>query len=485
MARPGGGPTLGTVTRALQDHTRAPEGYEVEGHDEAFEADGSARPPYAELVAALSEADLRGLAGGLSHHMRDRGVTFAGEAFRVDPVPRIVTGEEWSSLESGLIQRARALAAFVSDVYTDRVIVAAGVVPARVIESAEHFEPWMMGAGTPTGSAGHVAGLDLVRGADGVPSVLEDNFRTPSGLAYLLATREALVAHPPMPAPALLRDPAPAAAALLGACLRDAAPEGVDEPRVVLLSDGPSNCAWHEHGRLAALLDIPVVSPADLSVRAGRLLAHRGGRTERVDVVYRRTDVDRLRDRTGAPTWIAQCLLDPVRRGTLAVVNPLGSGVADDKVVHAYVEEMVRFYLGEEPLIASVRTYDLGDPDVRDEVLPQLGELVLKPRGGLGGEGVVLCPRASREDREQGARRVVEAPGSWVAQELVGLSTHPTVCDGRLRPRHVDLRPFVVGGAERAAVVPGALTRVAFDAGNMVVNSSRNGGAKDTWVLAP
>ena len=474
------------MTRIAEEPASAPEhGYLPAAYDEAFEADGTPRAPYAELIEALEGTDLRALGRRVAAHLRDQDVTFGqGEngAFRVDPIPRVIDPEEWERLDRGLEQRTRALAAFVADAYGDRKIVEAGRVPARVIESADHFEPWMMGVDVPPG--GYVAGLDLVRGADGVLRVLEDNIRTPSGLAYAIAARECLDGHLDVPVPPERLDPSPALAALVAA-LRSAAPDGLDEPTIVLLSDGPENSAWFEHRFLAAALDIPLVTPGDLRARSGRLYAELGGaRAEPVDVVYRRTDVDRLRDGSGGATWIADCLLDPVRRGSLAVINPLGSGVADDKLVHAYVEEMVRFYLGEEPLLESVATYDLGEPDVREEVLPRLAELVVKPRGGLGGEGIVIGPHARAEDRESIKRRVIETPESWVAQEMVAISTHPTAIDGRLAPRHVDLRPYVVGGGDGATTVPAALSRVAFDEGSLVVNSSQNGGAKDTWVMS-
>lgn len=474
------------MTCSVKGPPCAPEGYRPSGLDEAFDHDGRPRALYPALLASLASVDLADLARRVGEQVS--GVTFGGGAdarrFRIDPVPRLIGGEEWERLERGLVQRTRALAAFVADVYGERAIVAAGVVPARVIDSAECFESSLVGIEGP--AAAYVAGLDLVRDADGLLRVLEDNIRTPSGIAYLLAAREGLDAQLGVPAPAGRLEPS-GAIDLLGAALRAAAPADVDEPCVVLLSDGPGNTAWYEHRRIAATLGVPLVLPGDLSLRAGRLWAETGGPgPEPVDVVYRRTDVDRLRNAHGAPTWVADCLLDPVRNGSLAVVNPFGCGVADDKAVHAYVEEMVRFYLGEEPAIASVPTYDLGEPDVRDAVLHRLDELVVKPRDGLGGEGIVVCPHASAADREQIARRVVEAPDRWVAQEMVSISTHPTVCErGRLEPRHVDLRPFVVGGAAEAAAVPGALTRVAFGAGSLVVNSSQNGGAKDTWVLAP
>ncbi|MGH3990954.1 MAG: circularly permuted type 2 ATP-grasp protein, partial [Pseudonocardiaceae bacterium] len=248
---------------------------------------------------------------------------------------------------------------------------------------------------------------------------------------------------------------------------------------------GPDNSAWWEHTEIARRLGMPIVSPADLFVRRGRLQARlEDGRTRELEVVYRRTSEDRLRDDDGGATWLAGPLLGPCRNGTLSVVNPLGAGLADDKLVHAYVDDMMRFYLGEDPLVPSVPTYDLGDPEVLESVMPRLGELVIKPRTGHGGAGIVVGPHATDEDREAVARRVAASPLTWIAQETVMLSTHPTVCDGALAPRHVDMRPFVIGAGEDAATVPGALTRVAFEAGALVVNSSQNGGGKDTWILA-
>jgi len=471
------------MTATVKGETRPETAYRPgAAWDEACHPDGRPREVYASLMEALEGADLRRLETEARAQLSDSGVTFGQGSFRVDPVPRIFGAEEWAALDTGLVQRGRALAAFVADVYGDRAIVRAGRMPARVIESAEHFEPWMMGVAMP--ATGFVAGMDLVRGEDGGLCVLEDNIRTPSGLAYAVAARAAVDPHLGAAAPARRRDPA-AAYAMLGDMLRAAAPEGVSEPHVVLLSDGPSNIARWEHRQLARALGIPLVGPGDLLVRRGRLHAVLdSGQTRAVDVLYRRTDEDGLRDPRGRATWLADLLLAPVRRANLIVVNPCGAGVADDKLVHAYVEEMVRFYLGQEPLLRSVPTYDLGDPEVREAVRPRLDELVVKPRSGLGGRGIVVCPHASASDREEVARRVDAAPEHWVAQEMVALSTHPTVCEGRLEPRHVDLRPYVMGGAAQAATVPCALTRVALGRGSLVVNSAQNGGGKDTWVLA-
>jgi carboxylate-amine ligase len=270
---------------------------------------------------------------------------------------------------------------------------------------------------------------------------------------------------------------------MLGEVLRDAAPEGTGEPSVVLLSDGPRNSAWWEHATIARRLGIPMVALEDLERRGERLEARLGRRRQPVDVVYRRTDEDRLHDAAGRPTAIGEVLLAPIRAGRLACVNAFGSGVADDKLVHAYVEEMIRFYLAEEPLVASVPTYDLGEPKTRRDCLARLDELVVKPRTGHGGHGVVIGIHADREALTHVSRAVEADPERYVAQETVLLSRHPTVCEGELVPRHVDLRPFVLSGRERCAAVPGGLTRVAFTPGSLVVNSAQAGGGKATWVL--
>lgn len=449
-------------------------GYRLTGSfDEAFGEDGMPRPAYAGLLAALGDpAELR---ARVTEHVERDGVRFGDGFFPLDPVPRLIAGAEWARLAEGLSQRAKALGAFVADAYGERRIVSAGVMPAEVIDAADHFEPWMLGVEiTPEA---FVAGLDLVRGDDGELRVLEDNTRTPSGLAYAAAARAAVSER--LPCDARVLDPA-GAFELLGRALRAAGPTG--DPSIVLLSDGPSNAAWYEHCQIGKRLRIPVVQPGDVLVRKGRLHAWLGGgRTRHVDVVYRRTDEDGLRDRAGRATWLADLLLAPVRRGTLAVVNPFGAGLADDKLVHAYVEDMVRFYLGEEPLLPSVRTLDLSDYDVRDEALGSLAHLVVKPRGGYGGAGVVVCSHCDPGELDSLARDIEREPKAFIAQETVNLCTHPTVCEGRLEPRHVDLRPFVFGTGD---VAPAALTRVAFREGEYIVNSSRGGGAKDTWLAA-
>jgi uncharacterized circularly permuted ATP-grasp superfamily protein len=451
--------------------------------DEAIERGGEPRALYACLLPELQNADLAALARTVRDHLNERGVAFRTSddvlPFHVDPVPRLIARSEWSALTWGIRQRVRALQAFVADVYGDQRIVRAGQVPARVIDTADHFEPDLVGIERPTHPVG-VAGLDVVRGADGRLAVLEDNLRTPSGLSYAVAAREAVDAALPFSPPAG-RVELDAGADLLLDALRAAAPDGVDDPSAAVLTDGPRSSAWFEHRDLSRRMGIPLVLRSDLCLRGDRLCAWGDdGRARELDVVYLRGDEDRLHDEHGRSTWLAELLLRPLRAGTLATINPLGAGVADDKLAHAYVGEMIRFYLGEEPLLQSVPTYDLADPEQRHSALDRIDDLVVKPRSGSGGAGIVICRHASREDRERIARAIEAEPERYIAQETVTLSTHPTVCGGELEPRHVDLRVFAIGDR----VVPGGLTRFALARDALVVNSSQGGGAKDTWVVA-
>ena len=434
--------------------------------DEAFDAAGEPRREYAPLLEQLAGRDLGAALRDVRTRLCEVGCHFDSEPFRVDPVPRVITAEEWEPLACGLEQRVRALDAFIADAYGERAIVAEGVVPERVLSGAEHFEPDLAEVPAPRLHVA-LAGIDVIRCESGEFRVLEDNLRTPSGLAYAFAAREAIRdvvgdGARPIKAPAV---------EALGRALRAAAPSAVERPRIVLLTDGPANTAYWEHERLAALLGIELATLDELHVEA-------------VDVVYRRTDDDRLRRRDGSFTPVGRALFGALRAGTLACVNALGNGVADDKLVQAYVEDMIGFYLGEEPRVRSVPTYDLTRTGCLEEVLDRLEEMVVKPRAAYGGEGVFIGATAGRDERDRIARLVREDPERWIAQETILFSRHPTVIGGSLEPRHVDLRAFVTFDGERAEAVPGGLSRVAFDEGELVVNSSRGGGAKDTWVLA-
>ncbi len=432
----------------------------------------------------LAGVDLRRLEDEVRGRLRRRGVTFgSGGDFRVDPVPRVITADDWAPLAAGLIQRVRALNRFVADVYGDQRIVAAGVVPAAAIETAQYFEPQLRGAGLAPATWIPLAGLDVIRDTDGAFKVLEDNVRTPSGLAYALAAREALSESLPVPEGLAVRSLG-SAYERLAATLRAAAPDGDPAPTIVLVTDGPDNDAFYEHASIATALDLPLVTPADLVRRGDRLAGWIDGQLCPIDVVYRRTDDDRLYAAGGGLTPLGELLAEPWLAGRLGLVNAFGTGVADDKLIHAYVEAIIGFYLGEAPLLRSVPTYDLGQPDQLELALGRINELVVKPRSGFGGAGVVVCPHAEAADVLRVAAAVAADPAQYIAQEMVVLSRQPTICDGRLEPRHVDLRPFVMARGEEIDVIPGGLTRVAFDADALVVNSSQNGGAKDTWVLA-
>jgi uncharacterized circularly permuted ATP-grasp superfamily protein len=434
-------------------------------YDEAYDEDGRPRPQYAELLGAL--ADPVDLAAQVKERLRSRGVSFGAASdglFALDPVPRVLTAAEWSELQVGVAQRLRALDAFVADVYGEQRALAEGVVPRVAVESSPHYEPSMRGA--PVARWIAFAGLDVVRCPDGRFRVIEDQVRMASGLAYAVAARETLRDLLPVDPP---RADLTLAYGELALALRDASP--VAEPVMVLLSEGPSASAWWEHSRLARELCAPVVTMADLELRDGRVVAWLDGRPRAVDVVYHRTDEDRF---SGTPL---ELLVEPCARGTLTVVNAPGAGVADDKLVHPYVDELVRFFLSEEPLLPSIRSRPAAEVE-------DLDEFVVKPRGEMGGEDVVIWRDADESTRTR-LRDAIEAdPLAYVAQKVVTLSVHPTVCGGRLEPRHVDLRPYAVLDGDGVRVMPGGISRVALEAGSLVVNSGRGGGAKDTWVPA-
>ncbi|WP_210495169.1 circularly permuted type 2 ATP-grasp protein [Patulibacter sp. SYSU D01012] len=450
--------------------------------DEAVAPDGAVRPTHREALAALDRVGPRAAAERVAEAVAATGMTFGEDdaAYVVDPVPRAIAADDWARLEAGLTQRVRALDAWVADAHGPRRAIADGVVPASVLDGCRFVEDELAGlAPAPVRIA--VAGLDVVRDADGAFRVLEDNCRVPSGLAYLLAAREAV-------ATALggLPDEVRALHARLGADLltavRSTVPAGAGEGAAVVLSDGPENTAWWEHQRLAALMGIPIVTPAGLRRRGERVVLAETG--EPVVAVYRRTDVASLRGPDGAPTPHGELLLPALRAGTIGVANAYGCGAADDKAVYPYVRDLIRYFCGEEPILDDVHVHDLCDPETRDRVFEAPERLVFKPRDGQGGQGVVIGPRADAAELRDAVDAARRDPHAWIAQDAVVLSTHPTVVGDDLVPRHVDLRPFALadgGGGWR--LVPGGLSRVAFEEGQMVVNSSRGGGAKDTWVL--
>lgn len=451
----------------------------------------AAGEPGVALVRALAQTDLAGLRADVATYLQKTGVRFGGGSgwpFTVDPVPRILGAAEWGALAAGLEQRVRALDAFVRDAYGARRAVAAGVITDAQIEETEGYEPLLRGVWPEPATALGVSGLDIIRDADGTLLVLEDNLRTPSGLAYAVAARRAVVgalAARGIDAPPV-RDMPAESVALLGAALRHAAPRGVDDPQAVVLTDGPSSVAYYEHAWLAVQLGIPLVTLADLErTRFGRLRRRDAdGHPHDIDVVYRRTDSDLIHAADGAMTPVAAALLEPWLDGRLGLVNGFGTGVGDDKLTHAHVEDLIRLFLGEEPLLRSVPTLELGESDALAQVLDDPRAFVVKARHGEGGKGVTVCRDADDATLSALLDDVRADPAEYVAQRVVPLSTHPTVVDdGVLAARHVDLRPFVFLGPDGPRAAPGGLTRVALRRGSLVVNSSQQGGAKDTWVL--
>ncbi|MGK5678235.1 glutamate--cysteine ligase [Actinoplanes sp. URMC 104] len=477
------GPEGQTVPGGLFPYARA--------GDEAF-PDGETTPAYAGIVnvlTALGSAGLRRREDARDDEQRQRGITFsvAGEAatrlFPFDLVPRVVPARDWSSLAGGLVQRVRALDLFIRDVYGEREVVRDGIVPEWVIDGSPELRP--SGALVAhEGVRAQVAGVDLVRDADGRWCVLEDNLRVPSGIAYAMQNRRLTEAVlPELPEPAGLI-PVERTPELLKRALLDAArPAAGDDPRIVVLSQGPDDSAWFEHRMLAEEMGVPVVRSTELFVDGDRVYRLRDGKRHPVDVIYLRMGEDSLVHSPGADGMpLGPNLVTALHADTVVLANALGNGIGDDKAVYAYVPKLIEYYLGEKPLLADVPTYLCGIPEQRAEVLDRLDQLVCKPVDGYGGDRIVIGPHATPEDLAAVRRQIRTAPHRWVAQEVVQLSTAPVFDGHQLTPRHVDLRAFVFTGTE-SVVAPAALTRVA-PAGSMIVNSSRGGGSKDTWLLS-
>ena len=468
-------------TRPAYDEMHAPDGG-VHAHYATF-ADWLSRQPDEALRAKRAEAD------NLFHRV---GITFAvyGEqegAERLIPfdiVPRILSGAEWNRLEAGLVQRVRALNAFVHDVYHGQDILRAGLVSARQVFCNPQYRPEMQDMDVPGGIYAHIAGIDVVRAGEGEFYVLEDNLRVPSGVSYMLENRkmmmrlfpELFARHRVAPVehyPDVLRDN-----------LAGVAPAGVADPVVVVLTPGAHNSAYFEHAFLAQQMGVELVEGQDLFVRDGFVWMRTTQGPQRVDVIYRRIDDDFLDPLVFRPDSALGVpgLMAAYRAGRVTVANAIGTGIADDKSIYPYVPDMIRFYLGEEPLLANVPTRVLRRPEDLAYTLDHLQELVVKEVHGAGGYGMLVGPASTAAEREEFRQRILDAPEKYIAQPTLSLSTCPTFVEQGIAPRHIDLRPFVLSGRE-VRIVPGGLTRVALREGSLVVNSSQGGGTKDTWVL--
>jgi uncharacterized circularly permuted ATP-grasp superfamily protein len=458
-----------------------------------MDINGDVRGPYEAVyreIEQMSHEDLKSRAEALASTYLAQGVTFdhAGEErpFPLDIVPRVVSSEDWDIIEPGVVQRVRAIEAFLDDVYGSQRCVADNVVPRSLITSSEHFRRPAAGIHPPGGVRVHVSGIDLVRDQLGIHRVLEDNVRVPSGVSYVLSNRRAMSQMFSELFATMGIRPVLEYSQRLRAALTRVAPDAVEEPTIVVLTPGVYNSAYYEHSLLARTMGVELVEGRDLEVVGGRVYMRTTAGRQRVDVIYRRVDDDYLdpvhfrpNSSLGAPG-----LLNAARLGNVTLANAVGNGVADDKLVYTYMPELMRYYLGEDPILPNVDTWRLEDDQAREEVMDRLSELVVKPVDGSGGKGVLIGPAASKNELKAARTRLQADPRGWIAQPVVQLSTVPTLSDDGLEPRHVDLRPFAINaGDDDIWVLPGGLTRVALERGQLVVNSSQGGGSKDTWVL--
>jgi uncharacterized circularly permuted ATP-grasp superfamily protein len=471
------------------------DGYPLgEVWDEMFGEAGRARPAYAGLFASMQPIDgeeLAARADVLSQTYRDAGVTFAhaGEEqpFPLDIVPRVIGAEEWAVIERGVAQRVHALEAFLADVYGAGQVFTDRIVPRNVVTTSAHFHRQAHGLVPPNGVRVHVSGIDLVRDEAGDFRVLEDNLRSPSGVSYVITNRAAMS----QVLPELFADhriePVADYPSKLLAALKASAPSNVADPTVVVLTPGVYNSAYFEHALLARQMGVELVEGRDLICAGNQVSMRTTDGQQRVDVIYRRIDDEFLDPVHFRPDSVIGCagVLNAARAGRVTIANAVGNGVADDKLLYTWVPDLIRYYLGEEPVLANADTYRLDERDTVEWVLDSLDQLVLKPVDGSGGKGIVIGPRADEKTLTELAVKVRARPRDWIAQKPIGLSTCPTLVGGRIAPRHVDLRPFAVNDGDKVWVLPGGLTRVALPEGELVVNSSQGGGSKDTWVISP
>jgi len=462
--------------------------------DEMFEAPGQVRPHYADLarrLATLSSADVQKRQRAADLSFQAQGITFSvnqdpsgpEKTMPFDLVPRIVTAAEWERIERGLEQRVRALNLFLHDIYHEQRILRTDLVPAELVLGARGYRREFRNVDVPLGVYTHVVGSDLVRDGQGTWYVLEDNLRVPSGVSYVVENRRVLKRVWPQIFADYRVRPVEGYPQDLLDVLRAVAP-GSDDPTVVLLTPGVHNSAFFEHAFLAKSMGIDLVQGSDLFVDDAAVYMRTTRGRRRVDVIYRRVDDDfldplafRSDSLLGVPGLLATC-----RMGRATVANAIGTGLADDKAIYAYVPTIIKYYLGEDELLPNVKTYVADDPTDRAYILEHIAELVVKSVNESGGYGMLIGPHAPKPDLDEYRARVRTDPRGYIAQPTLALSRHPTWSVDHLEGRHVDLRPYILFGRD-VKVTPGGLTRVALRSGSLVVNSSQGGGAKDTWVL--
>jgi uncharacterized circularly permuted ATP-grasp superfamily protein len=467
------------------------DGYDPQGffcemqHSEASRA-------IRERLAGLSIEALKQRAASANTEMYNLGITFTvysdaktiDRTLPFDVIPRVLSGEEWQRVEAGIVQRITAINLLLDDIYHKQQILRDRIIPSELILGSRNYRPLMRGIDLPQKTYVNICGTDLVRDEHGAFFVLEDNARTPSGVSYVVENRHMMLrAFPDLLDEIGLRPIENYGAKLISA-LHEVAPAGVPDPRVVLLSPGTYNSAYFEHVFLAREMGVPLVEGRDLLVEDDRVFMRTTSGLSRVDVIYRRIDDDYLDPEVFLPNSMLGVpgLMRAYRAGNLALANAVGTGVADDKAVYAYMPRVIRYYLGQEPILHNVETHICREPEALRYTLDHLAELVVKPVGEAGGYGITVGPKASRQELEECRSKLLADPANYISQPCIKLSVAPTLVDGRVEPRHVDLRPFAVTGSG-TWLLPGGLTRVALRRGSLVVNSSQGGGSKDTWIV--
>jgi uncharacterized circularly permuted ATP-grasp superfamily protein len=466
-------------------------------YDEMFTPEGDVRSHYDPLHARMSTLGAEELAGRqrtLERSFLLQGITFtvygaenttAERIIPTDLFPRILPAAEWAKIEAGLTQRLQALNLFLADIYGDQQILMDGVVPRELVLGAPSYRREMQHLYVPHKAYANVCGSDLIRCQDGQFAVLEDNLRVPSGVSYMLANRDAAKRTFPGTYRAAGVRPVERYPDLLLSTLKSMAADWRSDPQVVVLTPGVYNSAYYEHAYLARLMGVPLVEGRDLVVHENMVYMRTTTGLRRIDVIYRRVDddfIDPLTFRRDSSLGAAG-LFNAYRAGNVVICNAPGTGVADDKAVYAYVPDIIRYYLGEDAILPNIETFLCREPRQLGHVLDNLDKYVVKAVGASGGYGMLVGPHASQKERDDFAQAIKADPDNYIAQPTIQLSTAPCLVDGRIEPRHVDLRPFILSG-EKTIVTPGALTRVALKRGSLVVNSSQGGGSKDTWVLA-
>ena len=469
----------------------------VAAFDEMGRAGEPVRTLYGKVARWLDESptDLLASRRAQAEYMFRRiGITFgvygdkdaAERLIPFDIVPRLISRAEWRKLEAGLTQRVRALNLFLKDVYGERRVLREGIIPPELIVRNAYYRPEMIGRSAPHDIWVHIAGIDIVRVDDELFYVLEDNARTPSGVSYMLENREVTMRLLPDLFARHKVAPVDDYPDELLACLRSVAPRhDRGDATIVILTPGLYNSAYYEHSFLADKLGVELVEGRDLFVEDDQVFMRTTLGPRRVDVIYRRVDDDFLDPLVFNPDSVLGVpgLVGAYLAGNVTIANAIGTGVADDKAIYSYVPDLIRFYMSEEPLLKNVPTYRCREPDDYKYVIERLDQLVVKEVNGSGGYGMLVGPHASAAQREQFAAKLKADPANYIAQPTLALSTCPSSFDAGVSPRHVDLRPFILSGADGVRIVPGGLTRVALKEGSLVVNSSQGGGTKDTWIV--